>query len=50
MRLVRVAPRPKRPFQGWRYFEETDIPADFDKEMREMPNDMLKSLSELRLH
>lgn len=26
--LVRVAPRPKRPFQGWRYLRPDEAPAD----------------------
>jgi hypothetical protein len=26
--LVRVAPRPRRPFQGWRYFAVSDAPPD----------------------
>lgn len=26
--IVRVVPRPKRPFQGWRYLEERDAPPD----------------------
>jgi hypothetical protein len=26
--LVRTVPRPKRPFQGWRYFRPEDAPAD----------------------
>jgi hypothetical protein len=26
--LVRVVPRPKRPFQGWRYLDPKDAPAD----------------------
>jgi hypothetical protein len=26
--LIRVAPRPKRPFQGWRYLKPTEAPAD----------------------
>jgi hypothetical protein len=26
--LIRVAPRPKRPFQGWRYLRPQDAPAD----------------------
>ena len=47
--LVRVSPRPRRPFQGWRYFEEIDIPPDLDKEMSDMSDDMLKTLSELGL-
>jgi hypothetical protein len=26
--MVRVAPRPKAPFQGWRYLEPKDAPPD----------------------
>lgn len=26
--MVRVLPRPKRPFQGWRYLEDKDAPPD----------------------
>lgn len=26
--MVRVVPRPKRPFQGWRYLEPDDAPPD----------------------
>jgi hypothetical protein len=28
--LVRVVPRPKRPFQGWRYPEPAEAPPDID--------------------
>lgn len=28
--LVRVLPRPKRPFQGWRYLKPEDAPRDLD--------------------
>jgi hypothetical protein len=28
--LVRVLPRPKSPFQGWRYLEPKDAPPDLD--------------------
>jgi len=27
-KLVRTVPKPCRPMQGWRYFEEADVPAD----------------------
>ncbi len=26
--MIRVTPRPKRPFQGWRYLDPKDAPAD----------------------
>ena len=29
--MVRVVPRPRQPFQGWRYLEPKDAPADLDK-------------------
>ncbi|MEO3431516.1 DUF1489 domain-containing protein [Pelagibius sp. CAU 1746] len=29
--LVRVVPRGHRPFQGWRYLEAADAPADLDE-------------------
>jgi hypothetical protein len=28
--MVRVVPRPKSPFQGWRYLDPKDAPADLD--------------------
>jgi hypothetical protein len=28
--LIRVRPRPKRPFQGWRYLEPKDAPLDIN--------------------
>ncbi|HVW91528.1 MAG TPA: DUF1489 domain-containing protein [Devosia sp.] len=28
--MVRVAPRPKAPFQGWRYLKPEDAPPDLD--------------------
>ncbi len=29
--MVRTVPRPKSPFQGWRYLDPKDAPADLDK-------------------
>jgi hypothetical protein len=29
-KLVRTAPQPRRAFQGWRYLEAADAPADLD--------------------
>lgn len=29
-KLVRTAPQPRRAFQGWRYLETTDAPADLE--------------------
>ena len=28
--LVRTVPRPKAPFQGWRYYDPQDVPPDLD--------------------
>ena len=32
--LVVVSPQPRRPFQGWRYFEAKDAPRDMGKSGR----------------
>ena len=29
--MVRVVPRPRQPFQGWRYLDPKDAPVDLDK-------------------
>ena len=51
--LIPVAPRPARPFQGWRYFEAKDAPpdlADLSGEVDpQMPPEMLAELRELGL-
>lgn len=44
--LIRVEPRPHRPFQGWRYFDPKDAPPDrirHDGE-DELPDELRKEL------
>lgn len=52
-KLVAVRPTPRRAFQGWRYLEADDAPADIDKvtgeRLAEMPASMRKELAELCL-
>ncbi|MCD6034668.1 MAG: hypothetical protein K0R63_409 [Rickettsiales bacterium] len=47
--LVRVAPRPHRPFQGWRYFDSKDAPPDLikGKDDDDMPDEMRRELTAL---
>ena len=47
--LVRVAPRPHRPFQGWRYFDGKDVPSDLSQDASDLPEAMLRELNELGL-
>lgn len=51
--LIRVDPRPQRPFQGWRYLDAADAPADLagsaQDEIDEMPEDMVRELRTLGL-
>ena len=50
--VVPVAPRPMRPFQGWRYFAAKDAPADIDMsqpELAAMPEAMRRELAGLGL-
>jgi len=49
--LVRVAPRPCRPFQGWRYLDPAEAPPDLDGEGGDagMPPELLAELRELGL-
>jgi hypothetical protein len=47
-----VQPRPFRAFQGWRYLEAKDAPADLDRAApgaRNMPEQMRRELRELGL-
>lgn len=47
--LIRVVPRPHRPFQGWRYLDPKDAPPDLAT-LGEAENDkMLRELAELGL-
>src|SRR5271163_2267515 len=51
-KVVLVAPRPFRAFQGWRYFEVKDAPQDLEKAApgaAAMPEKMRRELRELGL-
>jgi hypothetical protein len=46
--IVRVAPTPRRAFQGWRYLEAKDAPGDLDEEVfGEVPADLARQLREV---
>jgi hypothetical protein len=50
--VVAVLPRPFRPFQGWRYLEDNEAPADIGAKFGDigaMPEAMRRELSELGL-
>lgn len=50
--LVPVRPVPRRPFQGWRYFDAADAPPDLkpgEQGLTELPLKMRKDLAELGL-
>lgn len=47
-RLVRVAPSPRRPFQGWRYLSEADAPPDLDSGSGEgLPDALARQLRDI---
>lgn len=52
-RVIPVAPRPMRPFQGWRYFTEDAAPPDLTRSAADgvaaMPETMRRELRELGL-
>ena len=47
--LVRTAPAPRRPFQGWRYLKPEDAPADLSspETREELPPSLEMKLSEI---
>lgn len=47
--LIQTAPQPRRPFQGWRYFEAKDVPPDLGGEggAEAMPQELARQLREL---
>ena len=50
--VIPVAPRPCRPFQGWRYLEAKDAPRDLGRasgDLAVMPEIMRRELAELGL-
>lgn len=48
--IVRVQPRRRGPFQGWRYYEAKDAPPDLDTgPTKGMPPDLAKELADLGL-
>ncbi|MEN5083423.1 DUF1489 family protein [Bosea sp. TWI1241] len=50
--VVPVEPRPYRPFQGWRYLQDKDVPRDLSErggELGAMPEEMRRELAELGL-
>ena len=49
--LVPVAPRPRRPFQGWRYLEDKDVPPDLalTKGAGKLPEALQRELAALGL-
>jgi hypothetical protein len=51
-KVIAVTPRPMRPFQGWRYLNPKDAPADLDKAgkgLAAMPEPLRRELRELGL-
>lgn len=50
--VIRVDPRPHRPFQGWRYYRPEDAPPDYDAvtaDVAAMPEPLRRDLRALGL-
>ncbi|MBT9370142.1 DUF1489 family protein [Rhizobium sp. CSW-27] len=50
--VIETAPQPKRPFQGWRYYKQEDVPRDLGavgEDLAEMPEHLRRELAELGL-
>jgi hypothetical protein len=50
--VIETMPQPKRPFQGWRYYEAKDAPRDLyeaGQSEQDMPADLKRELAELGL-
>ena len=51
--MIKVIPTPMRPFQGWRYYMEEDIPPDLninDDGSEEIPDEVNSELIKLGLY
>ena len=51
--IIRVAPSPRRAFQGWRYLAADDAPRDaglYDEGQEEMPEEMRRALAEIGVY
>ncbi|SIQ76698.1 hypothetical protein SAMN05880590_10775 [Rhizobium sp. RU35A] len=50
--IIETAPQPKRPFQGWRYYKQEDVPRDLGavgEDLAEMPEHLRRELADLGL-